>query len=184
VAKLSKQGLVGGVFLVGVALTGCVSQSKYDRLAAQNTQLQQELAAERGEVAAERGQVSRLEGAIKYTLESDLLFESGSWKMSKEGKQALGKMAEKLAPTQEHKLIVVGYTDNTPIGPELERKGVSSNEELSQKRADAVKEFLISEGVQPNMITAVGHGEANPIASNDTAQGRSQNRRVELNLGG
>lgn len=169
--------LVGGIFLFGIALTGCVSQSKYDRLQAQNTQLQQEL-------ADERGQITRLEGAIKYTVDSDLLFPSGSWQMSEQGKDTLGKVASKLAPSQHNRLVVNGYTDNAPIGPELERQGVVSNEVLSQKRAEAVKEFLISQGVDPNTITAVGHGDANPVASNDTAKGRSQNRRVELSLGG
>lgn len=169
--------LVGGILLCGLALTGCVSQSKYDRVQAQNTQLQQEL-------ATERGQITRLEGAIKYTIESDLMFPPGSWQMSQEGKDTLGKMAAKLAPSQENQLVVHGYTDDTPIGPELERQGVTSNEELSQKRADAVKQFLISEGVAPDKIIAVGHGEANPVATNDTSKGRAQNRRVELTLEG
>lgn len=176
-ATVSKHRLVGGIFLLGIALTGCVSQSRYDALEAQNAKLQQQL-------AAERGQITRLGGAMKYTIESDLLFPSGSWEMSEEGKRTLGKMAEKLAPTQENKLVVNGYTDDTPIGPALEQQGVTSNEELSQKRAETVKRFLISQGVEPDMITAVGHGEANPVATNDTAKGRSQNRRVELNLGG
>jgi chemotaxis protein MotB len=183
--------LVGGIFLLGTALTGCVSQSKYDALQAQNSELQQEAAAQRGEItaqghelSAERGQVKRLGGAIKYTIESDLLFPSGSWEMSEEGKQTLGKMADKLAPDQRNKLVVHGYTDSTPIGDELEEQGITSNEELSQKRADAVKAFLISRGIDPDMITAVGHGEANPVARNNTPKGRSQNRRVELTLGG
>lgn len=176
-ATVINHRLVGGIFLLGMALTGCVTQSRYDALEAQNTKLQQQL-------AAERGQITRLGGAIKHTIESDLVFRPGSWEMSDEGKQTLGKMAEKLAPTQQNKLVVHGYTDNTPIGPELEQKGVTSNEELSQKRAETVKQFLISQGVEPDMITAVGHGAANPVARNDTPKGRSQNRRVELTLGG
>lgn len=176
-ATVIKHRLVGGSFLLGLALTGCVSQSKYDTLRVQNEQLQRQL-------AAERGQTTRLQGAVKYTIESDLLFPSGSWEMSEEGKQTLGKMAQKLAPTQENELVVIGYTDNTPIGPELERQGITSNKMLSQKRAEAVRQFLISQGVAPDMIIAVGYGDANPVASNETAKGRSQNRRVELTLGG
>jgi chemotaxis protein MotB len=169
--------LFGGAFLMGIALTGCVSQSKYDTLQAENQQLQQEL-------AAERGQITRLQGAIKYTINSDLLFAPGSWQMSAEGEQTLGKFAQKLAPTQENMLVVNGYTDNAPIGAELEQKGITSNEELSQKRAEAVKQFLIAKGVPSNLILAVGRGETNPVATNDTAKGRAQNRRVELSLGG
>jgi chemotaxis protein MotB len=166
-----------GVFVLGTALTGCVSESQYDVLQAQNAQLQEQ-------VTAQQAQVTRLQGAIKYTIESDLLFPSGSWAMSEEGKQTLGRMATSLAPTQQNALVVNGYTDNAPVGPSLEQKGVTSNAELSQKRAETVRQFLISKGVAPDLITAVGHGDANPVASNDTAQGRSQNRRVELTLGG
>ena len=125
-----------------------------------------------------------MQGAIKYTINSDLLFPPGSWEMSAEGKDTIAKMAAKLAPTQENRLVVNGYTDNSPIGPALEQQGVTSNEILSQKRAEAVKQFLISQGVDPNLITAVGHGDADPIATNESAKGRSQNRRVELTLGG
>jgi len=79
---------------------------------------------------------------------------------------------------------VTGYTDNAPIGPALARQGVTSNEILSQKRADAVMQFLISQGVKQNLISAKGWGEANPIASNSTPKGRAQNRRVEITLAG
>lgn len=184
VATAMKHRYVWGTLLVGIALTGCVTKSKYQALEAQNAQLQQELAVERGELAADQQQITRLEGAIKYTVESDLLFPSGSWQLSKEGKDTLGKLAKKLAPSQQNKLVVIGHTDSTPIGPELERKGITSNEELSKKRAEAVRSFLITQGVDPNMVVAKGQGEANPVASNDTAKGRSQNRRVELSLGG
>lgn len=173
-----------GILLSGGVLTGCVSQNKYDALEAQNVQLQQELAVERGQVTTAHGQISRLTGAIKYTIESDLLFAPGSWEMSKEGKDTLGRMAQKLAPTQQNKLVVIGYTDSTPIGPELERKGIESNEELSMKRAESVRQFLISEGVNPSLVTAVGQGDNHPVASNETATGRAKNRRVELSLGG
>jgi chemotaxis protein MotB len=93
-------------------------------------------------------------------------------------------MAKTLAPGLQDKLVVNGYTDNAPIGPGLKRQGVTSNEILSQKRADAVMQFMISQGVTSNLITAKGWGEANPIATNSTPQGRSQNRRVEVTLAG
>ena len=77
-----------------------------------------------------------------------------------------------------------GYTDNVPIGPELMRQGITSNLVLSQKRADNVMQFMISQGVNPSMVSAKGFGDADPVASNDTPQGRAQNRRVELTLAG
>lgn len=190
--------LVAGSFLGSAALTGCVSQSSYDQLNAENAQLHNYIQAQRTELNQTRSQLSesehqlgvskghteRLQGAIKYTVESDLLFKSGSWQISDEGKDVIGKMAHKLAPTQENKLVVTGFTDNAPIGDALEKKGIDSNQELSQKRAEAVRKLLIDEGVKPDLIIARGGGETRPIAPNDTAKGRSQNRRVELSLGG
>jgi chemotaxis protein MotB len=62
------------------------------------------------------------------------------------------------------------------------KEGVTSNLILSQKRADTVMQYIISQGVKPNLISAQGFGEANPVASNATPEGRAQNRRVELTL--
>jgi chemotaxis protein MotB len=166
-----KHRLVALALLSTALLTGCVVwKSDYDKLQSQNQQLQQQ-------VAADQQQISRLQGAIKYTVNSDLLFASGSWEI-------IANLAQKLAPTQQNKIKVSGYTDNAPIGPALQQQGVTTNQELSQKRADAVMQFLISQGVKPDLVTAQGFGAANPVASNDTAQGRAQNRRVELSLVG
>jgi chemotaxis protein MotB len=159
-------------------LTGCVVwKSDYDKLQAQNQQLQQQ-------VAADQQRISRLQGAIKYTVNSDLLFAPGSWQMRPQGQKIIADFAKKLAPTQQNHLMVSGYTDNAPIGPALAREGVTSNQELSQKRADAVKQYLISQGVKPDLVSTQGFGDASPVAPNDTAQGRAQNRRVELSLAG
>ena len=166
--------LVGSVLASGL-LSGCVWKSDYEALQTQNRQLQQQ-------VASQQAQITRLAGAIKYTVNSDLLFAPGSWQMSEQGKQIIAKMASQLAPTQQNKLLVNGYTDNAPIGPALQRQGVTSNQILSQRRADAVMQFLISQGVRPELVSAHGYGDADPVASNNTAAGRAQNRRVELTL--
>jgi len=198
--------------LLGVAavlLAGCVSQGKYDDLQGKYTQLQgqynalqgqyqqlqqasaaqaaqsaTEMAALKKEIDAGKVHVSRLQNAIKYTVNSDLLFRSGSWEMSPQGQEIIAKLVPQLAPFQQSKLVVNGYTDNAPIGQALQRQGVTSNEVLSQKRAEEVMEYLIAHGVKPDMIAARGHGEADPIASNKTAEGRAQNRRVEVTLAG
>ena len=104
--------------------------------------------------------------------------------MNDRGKQIIAGFAAKLAPTQQNKILVSGYTDNAPIGRALQREGITSNEILSQKRAENVMEFLLSQGVKPDLVAAKGFGESNPVAPNDTAQGRAQNRRVELSLAG
>jgi chemotaxis protein MotB len=174
----AKYRVIVTALLSTTLLTGCVVwKSDYDALQEQNQQLQQQ-------VAADQAQISRLQGAIKYTVNSDLLFASGSWKMRPQGEQIIANLAKKLAPTQQNHLIVSGYTDNAPIGPALKQEGVTSNQELSEKRADAVMQYLISQGVRPDLVSAHGFGEENPVAPNDTPQGRAQNRRVELSLGG
>jgi len=165
-----------------ILLSACVSQSTYEQLQAQYQQAQQQNAALSAQVAADKAQLCRLQGAIKYTVNSDLLFPSGGWQMSERGKQIISNMAAKLAPTQQNKILVSGYTDNAPIGPALRREGITSNQILSQKRAENVMEFIISQGVQPSLISAKGFGETDPVASNATLQGRAQNRRVELSV--
>src|SRR4030095_8023991 len=187
-----------------VLLAGCVSKGKYTDLESKYTELQgqyttlqgqyqklqqssaaqaaqsaAELAALKKETAADKVHVSRLQDAIKYTLNSDLLFRPGSWEMSKQGQEVIAKLAPRLAPFQQSKIVVNGYTDNAPVGRALQRQGIPSNGGLSQKRAEAVMQYLISQGVKPDFISARGYGEADPIASNATAQGRAQNRRVE-----
>ena len=161
-------------------LTACVSQSKYDSVVAENQQLQAQNQQLQAQVAAAKSQVGRLQNAIKYTVNSDQLFKSGSWDMSPQGQQIIAKMASQLASTQVSHLVVNGYTDNSSIGAALKRRGITSNLELSQKRADAVMQYLISQGVKPELVSAEGHGDSDPVAPNTNAKGRAQNRRVEI----
>lgn len=98
--------------------------------------------------------------------------------------QTISKMVPILAPMQQTKIMVTGYTDNVPIGAGLKRQGITSNVELSQKRADNVMQFMVAQGVNQSLVSAQGLGEADPVASNDTEDGRAQNRRVELTLAG
>jgi chemotaxis protein MotB len=160
-------------------LSGCVSQSKYDALDQEYQQLQQSMNAE---VGSKQMHIERLQNAIKVNVNSELLFPSGGWQMSTQAQQTIAKMAEILAPQQTTKINVNGYTDNTPIGPGLMRQGVTSNLILSQKRADNVMQYMISQGVKPELVSAQGFGDADPVASNATADGKAQNRRVELTI--
>jgi len=170
-------------------------QGQYTTLEGQYKQLQQssatqaaqsaaELVAVKKELAADKAQVGRLQNAIKFTVNSDLLFRPGSWEMSPKGQELIAKLTPQLAPYQQTKLVVNGYTDNAPVGQALRRQGITSNAVLSQKRAEAVMQYLIAHGVKPDMISALGLCEAQPIASNATAQGRAQNRRVEVTQAG
>ena len=166
--------------LLAPVLGGCVWKSDYDALQMQNNQLKQEVASLQAQNAASAQHVGRLQGAVLYTLEGDLLFPSGGYQVSEAGKKLIARVASKLAADQTQKIVVVGYTDNTPIGPELAAQGITSNEILSQKRAEAVMQVAISQGVKADMLSAEGRGAADPIASNNTPAGRAKNRRVEL----
>jgi chemotaxis protein MotB len=182
----TKRGALVFPLLAPFFLSGCtwLWSSDYEALKGQNQQLQQQVETQSAEITSAKAQISRLQGAIKYTVNSDQLFAPGSWRMSAQGERIIAKMASQLAPTQQNKLVVKGYTDNAPIGPALMQEGITSNQVLSQKRADAVMQYLISQGVKPDLVTAHGYGDADPVASNDTAQGRAKNRRVELTLAG
>ena len=162
-------------------LSGCVSQQKYDALQSRYDQLNQTMSSQ---INAHQMHIERLQNAIKVTLNDQLLFPSGGWQMPNDAQQTIAKMAPILAPMQQTKITVNGYTDNVPIGPGLKRQGVTSNQILSEKRADNVMQFMISKGVNPSLISAQGFGEADPVASNDTPEGQAQNRRVELTLAG
>jgi chemotaxis protein MotB len=177
-----RTGLVSGALLSTLLLGGCVSQGAYDDLKAQNGQLQQQVTAQQAQIDADKAQIARLQGAIAYTVNSDLLFAPGGYQMSAAGKKLIAQYAAKLAPTQTSHLLIKGYTDNAPIGPALAKEGITSNQILSQKRADNVRDYLISQGVKAELVDAKGFGESEPVASNATAAGRKQNRRVVVTL--
>src|SRR5215218_8703207 len=111
-------------FIAPVVVSGCVWKSDYEKVQAQNQQLEQQVSRLSSEVSADKAQIAWLVGAIKYTVNSDQLFPSGSYQMSPQGQDIIAKFAARLAPTQQNKLVVNGYTDNAPIGPELQRHGI------------------------------------------------------------
>ena len=172
-------------------LSACAQSSQLDtalaennKLTQQNQQLTQDNQQLRHQVAAEQAHVGRLQDAVKYTVNSDLAFASGSWQLSAAGKDIIAKMAKVLAPDQQDRIMVTGYTDDTPVGAGLRAQGITSNQMLSQKRADAVMQYMISQGVSPDMVTARGMGQDYPLVPNSSAAARAQNRRVEVTLAG
>jgi hypothetical protein len=103
---------------------------------------------------------------------SGVLFESGGDKLSDLAERRLDTVAQALGTYADREILVEGYTDAQ--GDE------SKNRELSQKRADSAREYLVRRGVPSQRIRSVGRGEENPVASNETAEGRANNRRVEI----
>ncbi len=102
-------------------------------------------------------------------------FETGSATLTPRGRQVLDAVVPVLAKLGDRKLSLTGHTDN--IG---DRR---LNMTLSQARADAVKGYLVDKGIAPNLITTAGVGPDQPIASNDSAEGRAKNRRIEFRVG-
>jgi chemotaxis protein MotB len=160
-----------------LSLTGCVSEQRYDELETAYQRLQ-------GQYTADQATIQMLQGRLKVTMSDRILFPSGGYRIEAGARRELAKMVPALQGLRQTRVIVEGYTDSTPVGPELRREGISSNLDLSSRRADTVADALASLGAPRNIISADGRGEANPIASNETPAGRAQNRRIEVTLVG
>jgi outer membrane protein OmpA-like peptidoglycan-associated protein len=114
------------------------------------------------------------ENLLLVRFESDILFEVGSAVLDDSARGALGQAADVFLEYPKTAIIAQGHTDST--GSE------EYNQELSERRATAVTNYLIGQGVDASRITSVGYGEGHPVASNDTTAGRQANRRVDLLL--
>jgi len=168
--------------LCGTALlSACVTQSKYNEQVEKTTTYQQLDAQLKGEIAADRLQIEQLHKLVRLTLVDGILFPEGGWTLNEAGKATLAKLAPTLKGLSNQRIVVKGFTDNLPIVPEL-RERFPNNVELSKARAGAVAKFLVAEGVPSAIVFTSGLGEAHPVASNETPQGRAKNRRVEIDI--
>ena len=118
-------------------------------------------------------QVARTnDNQLRVAVPSDFSFDSGSAAIKPQMRPVLDQFAQGLSPNQ--RVTIIGHTDN--VG------GEALNNRLSLERAASVRDYLRAHGVDPNRIMVNGRGEEVPIASNDTAAGRAENRRVEILL--
>ena len=133
------------------------------------------------QIMAQQVKLENLAGKLKVTFVDRILFNSGSTTINEEGKQLLSTLAESFKHNSQD-IIVEGHTDNVPIGPELRGK-YPTNWELSVARSAAVVRYLTEEaGIDSQRFTASGYSFYKPVASNETAGGRHQNRRIEIIL--
>ncbi|CAO1663937.1 OmpA family protein [Salinicola sp. LHM] len=111
-------------------------------------------------------------GCVEDLVLRDVNFEFDSAQLTANAEAILDGVSEKLMTNDQLRIRLEGHTDS--VGP------AAYNKELSQRRADSVKSYLVNKGFSADNITTIGYGEEQPVASNDTAEGRAQNRRVEL----
>lgn len=124
--------------------------------------------------------VEERNGKVYVTMETDMLFQSGSWRIGPEGEEAVTALGNVLADNPEVTVLIEGHTDNEPFRGS---GNIDSNWDLSTKRATAIVEILMKNiEINPRNLTAAGRGEFNPIADNSTPEGKAINRRIEVIL--
>jgi outer membrane protein OmpA-like peptidoglycan-associated protein len=165
------------------AISSAQADAEQSRLAAQKAQMNEQQA--NSDQAAMRAQLSEQLNKILATRESarglivsmsDVLFDTGHYTLKPGAREKLAKVAGILISYPGLNIEVGGYTDN--VG------GDDMNMKLSANRADAVRDYLVGQGVVTGSVSAMGYGNTLPVASNDNAAGRQENRRVELVVSG
>lgn len=124
--------------------------------------------------------VEQRNGKVYVSMENKLLFDSGSWAVNAEGRRAVNQLGEVLAQNPDIAVLIEGHTDNVPYSGNGQLK---DNWDLSTKRATAIVQILRDNAsIDPQNLTAAGRGEYAPVATNETAEGRARNRRIEVIL--
>ncbi|HET6569060.1 MAG TPA: OmpA family protein [Rhodothermales bacterium] len=154
------KGAIIGAVVGGAA--GAVIGQQMDKQAAE---LDQDL---------EGADVERVGEGIEVTFDSAILFDFDSAQLSSTARTNLSDLGNSLQKYPNTDLVIVGHTDS--VGSD------SYNQSLSERRAQSAADYLLSQGVAPSRISTVGRGESEPVASNETAAGRAQNRRVVIGI--
>ncbi len=124
--------------------------------------------------------VEQKNGKVYVSMENKLLFNSGSWAVSSEGKKAVVELGKVLGENPDIAVLIEGHTDNDPYGGS---GPIADNWDLSTKRATAIVGILSeNRAINKKSLTAAGRGEFSPIATNETAEGKAKNRRIEIIL--
>jgi outer membrane protein OmpA-like peptidoglycan-associated protein len=121
---------------------------------------------------AKLAMVKQEERGMVITLSGSVLFASNKAELLPEAQTRLDQVAQALMATKERKIVIEGYTDS--------RGSDDHNLDLSRRRAEAVRNYIVSRGYEGDLVTAEGMGKARPVADNTSAEGRANNRRVEI----
>ncbi len=165
------------------ALSAAQADAEQSRLAAQQAlasaqQAETDKAAMRTRLSIQLNAILQTRDSARGLIVSmsDVLFDTGKYSLKPGAREKLAKVAGILLAYPGLDIAVGGYTDN--VG------GDAMNQTLSENRAGSVRDYLVQEGVATNSVSATGFGNTLPVASNDNASGRQQNRRVELLVSG
>lgn len=124
--------------------------------------------------------VEQKNGKVYVSMENKLLFSSGSWAVNTDGKKAVVEVGKVLANNPDIAVLIEGHTDNVPYAGS---GAIADNWDLSTKRATAIVGiFRENKGINPQNLTAAGRGEFAPLITNDSPDGKSKNRRIEIIL--
>ena len=122
-------------------------------------------------------EVQVLKGVVYISLSDNMLYKSGSYSISDQAGEILGKVAKIIKDYEGYEVLIEGNTDNVPISA----VNIRNNWDLSTLRASSVVQSLQNTyGVDPKRLTAGGRGEFNPVADNDTEVGKAKNRRTQI----
>lgn len=159
-----------------LATTGALTQARADLATSeQNASDANQRSKAMEERLARLANVREDQRGTIVTLSGSVLFSSNQSTLLPAAEMRLNEVGEALMTSKERSITIEGHTDS--------RGTDAANVSLSQRRADAVRSYLVSRGYEPDRIRARGMGRAQPIASNDSAEGRANNRRVEIVLG-
>jgi len=132
------------------------------------------------ELEAGQIQVQQLRDGLSVNVAQEILFASGSAALDKSGREVLQRVAEQLKQTS-YQVVVTGHTDNKPIGGGLINR-YPTNWELAGARAASVVRLFAESGLTANRLLAASMADTRPVAPNDTPEGRTKNRRIEIRL--
>jgi len=166
-------GAIGGIvanktvagILIGAAIGGTAGSIIGNRMDKEAAEIERDI---------EGAKVERVSEGIKITFSSGILFDVDKAELKDQHKAELSQLAGILNKYDDTHILLAGHTDST--GSE------EHNTALSRHRAQAVADYLGTQNVDPRRLTAYGYGMSQPVASNDTPEGRAQNRRVEIGI--